>query len=276
VAGYIHGISGYLRVVNMSVQQKDLMILDSYLTSGIDMERRRIFFGNFNCNDDTFFDTTNVVTVLRAIQRMADVTNKKPIELHCYSYGGDIYSALALVDMIEHSGCDFHFYGWGAVMSAATLIMAVCKERYLSENTSVMVHELTSGSEGKATDLHIDTEENMKLQDRMAAIYARQTYPDVSFWETVLRRDLYLTPIEAVRLGLADKVLPRRRKSKSDKTVKNVDKKQFKALVTSIYKKLKIKAPSDIIIDIKDENLEVVPEYDNSEQVVTIEEQKHV
>lgn len=247
-----------------NVQQRDLMLLDSYLMSGVDLERRRIFFGNFSCNDDTWFDTTNVVTVLRAIQRMVDVTNKKPIELHCYSYGGDVYSALALVDMIEHSGCDFHFYGWGAVMSAATLIMAVCKERQLSENTSVMVHELFSGTEGKATDLHIGTEENMKLQDRMIAIYARQSYPDANFWETVLRRDLYLTPTEAVRLGLADKILPRRRKSKVERTVKTVDKKQFKSLVSSIYKKLKIKAPTDIIIDVREDEVEIVPEYDNS------------
>src|SRR5271170_5768045 len=113
--------------------------LTDSLIHGIDLKTRRIYFGRFlDDGDDNPGDFTqaSIELAIRALHKMSLDAPGKPIEIHMNSYGGDPYAMLRLYDEILSCPCQVKFYGGGAIMSAATWIMAVCDERYLYPNAT--------------------------------------------------------------------------------------------------------------------------------------------
>jgi len=220
---------------------------ENAISSGVDESARRIFFGRYLPNaepdEGSRFDDVSISYAVRAIMKMIDQNPKKPIEIHMHSYGGDPYPMMYLCDLILASPCQFKFFGGGAVMSAATWVMAVCDERYLYENTRIMVHSGDLEMDDRFPDAEMNMAEEKRLQDELEHIYAKNSRMPKKFWTEVCKRDLYLSAQEAVTLGLADKVIePKRRgtlrklrqAALSEKIPTNV----MKKLVSKIYDRI--------------------------------------
>src|SRR5579884_1310692 len=175
--------------------------LTDSLIYGIDLKNRRIYFGvpiDWSQEDQGDFTQASVELAIRSMHRMALDAPGKPIELHMNSYGGDMYAMLRLHDEILSCPCQVKFYGGGAIMSAATWIMAVCDERYLYPHATVMVHDGWEDCTGKHTDSQITAAEMKRLQDVLYEIYTANSRMPKEFWEDVCQRDVYLTASEAV------------------------------------------------------------------------------
>lgn len=189
--------------------------LDNFLSYGIDSARRRIYFGDcIETGDEDNGDMTqrSVELAVRALHRLVAEGPGKPIELHMNSGGGDPYAMLRLHDEILSCSCQVKFFGGGVIQSSATWIMAVCDERYLYPNATVMVHDGSEGFEGTHTDAQVAMAEAKRLQDLLYDIYAANSRMPRAFWADVCQRDLYLTAQETVTLGLADKIVePKKR-----------------------------------------------------------------
>lgn len=248
---------------------KQADVIENYLKYGVDLHHRRIYFGDADWVDGDEFNFSSVSYAIRAIDKMLDISNK-PIEIHMSSYGGDAYAMLALHDKILESQCKFIFYGSGFIMSAATWIMAICDERWLSDNTTIMVHDGWSGGIGKSTDVKIDTDENERLSRKLEEIYAANSHMPADFWKAVCRRDLYLTADEAVTLGLADAVIAFRKRGNFRKGPRTTtfgtppSKRSMKSLITKLYTRIKLDVPKNINIEVKKEEFEDISEYDNT------------
>lgn len=237
--------------------------LTDNLAYGVDLKNRRIYFGaNLDVaevEDSTDFNATSVEIAIRAMHRMASDAPGKPIEIHMSSYGGDTYSMLRLHDEILACPCQVKFFGGGAIMSSATWIMAVCDERYLRPNATVMLHEVSSDSGGKHTDIQVDALFDVKLMERLYQIYEDNSRMPKEFWQDICQRDLYLSASEAVSLGLADKVLePKKRgnlrKMRQATMKKGPDSKEMKTLITDIYGRIKrVKIPKIELNEFKKE-----------------------
>lgn len=220
--------------------------LTDNLAYGVDLKNRRIYFGvnldTADADDSTSFTLSSVEMAVRAMHRMATEAPNKPIELHMSSYGGDTYAMLRLHDEILACPCQVKFFGSGPIMSSASFIMSICDERNLHPNTVVMVHELSSGGGGKHTDIKIDAAENNRLMNQLCSIYEANSRMPLEFWLDITQRDVYLTASEAVSLGLADRILePKKRgnlrKARQAAMRKEIDEKDMKNLVKSIYER---------------------------------------
>jgi ATP-dependent Clp protease protease subunit len=184
--------------------------LDDLLYSGVDSKNRRIYFGDYTDQADLEVGevtSRSVESAVRALHHMLNEDSQKPIELHMSSPGGDPYQMLRLYDEILACPCPVKFIGGGIIASSATWIMCACDERYLHPNTTVMVHDGTEGYEGTHTDAKVAMAEAVRLQDKLYDIYAANSRMPREFWEDVCQRDLYLTAEEALKLGLADKIV---------------------------------------------------------------------
>lgn len=225
--------------------------LTDILAYGVDLKNRRIYFGiNLDVaegGNSSGFSTASVEYAIRAMHRMAMDAPGKPIEIHMNSEGGDVDAAYRLHDEILACPCQIKFYGGGAVMSAATIVMCVCDERYLHPNATVMVHEgseeTTEGNSSTHTSVLINAAESKRVNDIMYGIYAANSRMPKDFWEDICQQDVYMAPGEAVSLGLADKVLePKKRgnfrKMRQHHMKKEVDPKEFKKLIKSVYKRI--------------------------------------
>lgn len=227
--------------------------LSDQLIYGIDFKARRIHFGiglDHSEEDPGGFSGASVEMAVRAIHKMIQDAPSKPIEIHMNSYGGDPYAMLYLVDVILSSPCQFKFFGGGAIMSSATWVMAVCDERWLYPNATVMIHDGSdSASDMKHTDKLIDAKEARRLQDKLNKIYAENSRMPEEFWADIVQRDVYLVPEEAIMLGLADKIVEYKKRGNLRKTRqlilnKKPDNKDFKKLIKDIYARIeRVKIP---------------------------------
>lgn len=232
------------------------------LIYGIDLKNRRLYFGvGLDWTEESIGDFTqaSIELAIRALHKMVSDAPGKPIEIHMNSYGGDPYAMLRLYDEILACPCQVKFFGGGAIMSAATWIMAVCDERYLHQNATVMVHDGSEGYDGKHTDVQITASEMKRLQDKLYDIYEANSRMPKEFWQDVCQRDLYLTASEAVSLGLADKIVePKKRgnlrKMRQAALKKTPETGEMRKLINELYKRInKVKVPKIELNDIQPE-----------------------
>lgn len=247
---------------------------ENYLVYGIHIPNRKIHFGYLNHSEteDEYghdFHFTSVALAIRAIDLMVTM-NSKPIEIHMTSWGGCPENMLALLDKIMESPCPIKFYGRGRISSAATWIMAVADERYLAENTTIMVHDGSAGYHGDTTNLDIYTKENNRLQEVLNEIYAKNSRMPKDFWDAIVRRDVFLTAEEAIILGLADAIIPYKGRSQFRKGIraKNFENPptpaKLKKLVNRIAEQTKMVQLKSIEIHTPHDKEEEIPEYDNT------------
>jgi ATP-dependent Clp protease, protease subunit len=237
---------------------------------GFDRKKRRIYFGTTKVEENDDHGSVCWKSVEDAIRQMHVLVKdnaRKPIEIHSYSWGGDVYAMLRMIDEIEACPCKVVFIGGGKIASAMTWIMAVCDERLLHKNTVVMLHDGVDSVEGKHTDVQVDAKHGLDLQERIDKIFAHNSIMPFEFWQDVLQRDVYMTAEETIQIGLADKIIePKKRgnlrRSRIALMNKPRDAKEMKKLVKSMYertnrknmRKLELEIPKeqcdpDVIVD---------------------------
>lgn len=234
--------------------------LEEYLDAGIDIGKRRIYFGILGDEDGEYVNWHTIERVIRGMHRMYDA-GTGPIEIHMSCCGGCPYSMLRLVDEIESSPCQIKFVGSGQIMSAATWIMASCDYRTVHKNTRIMLHDGFSGAEDRHTDFLISAEEEKILQDRLYEMYASNSRMPKEFWADICQRDVFLTPEESLNLGLIDEIIqPKKRgnvrKLREKALAKHPSVNTLTKLTNSIYKRIHRKTPTKLVVEIKKEEFE--------------------
>jgi ATP-dependent Clp protease protease subunit len=134
------------------------------------------------------------------------------LTLYVNSIGGDLYQALALIDMMNISRLPIRTIGYGTVMSAAFLIVAsgTPGERYVTKNCGIMCHQMSATEEvGKYHDIKATRKETDRLNQAMYNILKSTTGLDGRVIKTKLlpAHDVYMTPEEMIEYGAADQIL---------------------------------------------------------------------
>lgn len=134
---------------------------------------------------------------------------KKDIYLYINSPGGSVYDGLAIYDTINHIKNDVVTVGMGlqASMGAFLLSSGTQGKRSILPHAKVMIHQPSSGTRGKVSDMEIDLEESLKLKKQLNEILAKNTGKTIKQIEKDSDRDYWMTATEAVKYGLADKVI---------------------------------------------------------------------
>jgi len=235
--------------------------LDEILTFGIDIEKRRIYFGIIDSDNGSDVGWGSIEAVVRGMHRMYEKSSA-PIEIHMSCPGGDPYEMLRLVDEIEASPVQVKFVGSGLIASAATWIMAVCDLRMLHKNTYVLVHDGSDQLEDRHTDFQIASKHFQNLQDKLYDIFEQNSRMPKAFWQDVCQRDLYLTAEETVLLGLADKVVQSRKRGSVRRTrnaalSERVDNKTMQKTIKSIYERISKKSiPKLSLNELREEEID--------------------
>ena len=98
-------------------------------------------------------DSESVNDIIQLIYEINDEDTRKtqvePIQLIINSLGGEMYSGLALIDIIENSRIPIHTICYGSAMSMALIVYAAGYQRYASKNATFMYHEAAYPIEGK-------------------------------------------------------------------------------------------------------------------------------
>ena len=86
---------------------------------------------------------------------------KKDISIYINSPGGSVYDAFAIYDTINFIKADVSTIAVGMAASAAAFLLSsgTKGKRFALPHSKIMIHQPSSGTRGKVTDMEIDLEE---------------------------------------------------------------------------------------------------------------------
>ena len=133
----------------------------------------------------------------------------KDISLYINSPGGSVYSGLAIYDTMRFIKPDVSTICCGIAMSMGAVILAggAHGKRMALPNSKVMIHQVTSGFEGQATDIEIHARETIALRELLDSKYALHTGRTTEQVRTDMERDNFMTPVQARDYGLIDSII---------------------------------------------------------------------
>ncbi len=148
----------------------------------------------------------------------------KDISLFINSPGGLVTAGLAIYDTMQFVSCDVATYVMGQAASMGSFLAqaGAAGKRFVLPESRTMIHRVSSGTPGTRGSVHVQElqfedakrsfEESQRINQRLTELYVKhntagKTYDDM--FET-MKFDTFLSAKEAVKWGLADKVLNKR------------------------------------------------------------------
>lgn len=137
---------------------------------------------------------------------------KKDIHIYINSPGGSVTAGLAIYDTMQFMTCDVNTYCIGicASMGSVLLTAGTKGKRFCLPNSHVMIHQVSGGASGTASDVERTIGFMFNLKKRLNGILAHHTGKSVEQIEHDSDRDNYMSAEESMAYGLVDKVLSRR------------------------------------------------------------------
>jgi ATP-dependent Clp protease protease subunit len=137
--------------------------------------------------------------------------NHKPIHLVVSTYGGSVDEMFSLYDTIRFLPCPVHTIALGKVMSAGVLLLAsgVKGKRMIGSSARLMMHPISGGFYGNVFESMSETAEFKRLQDLMVNSLQKESSMTKEQIENIMKsgHDYYVTPEEAIKLGIVDRII---------------------------------------------------------------------
>ena len=170
------------------------------------LKDRIIFLG-----EDVNEHTANLVVAQMLFLESQD--SKKDIIFYINSPGGSVYDGMAIYDTMQFVKCDIQTVGLGvqASMGAFLLSSGTKGKRYMLPHATTMIHQPSSGTRGKVTDMEIDLKEGLRLKKQLNQILAKNTGQKLAKIEQDVERDYWMTAEESKKYGLIDEIITNRK-----------------------------------------------------------------
>lgn len=129
------------------------------------------------------------------------------IKLRINSFGGSVFAGMAILDAIRNLKSEVHTYIDGAAASAATIISVAGKKRFIGKNSLMLIHQLSSASYGKFSEMEDDMENNRRIMKMIKDVYKQYTKVPMKQIDEILKHDLWFDSAKCLELGLVDQIL---------------------------------------------------------------------
>jgi len=177
--------------------------VEAYFENGVDVANRRVFL-------DKDIDADSIGFAIKGLYLMETENKETPVEMFISSYGGSLYDALALYDIMNTISCPIHTFAFGKCMSAAPLLLAAGEpgQRWVAPHLSMMHHDMSSSEEGTKSFLEGSMEHMKVLYKQWISLLVKHSNQSFKWWNAKSRlpNDFYYTADEAIEWGLADQV----------------------------------------------------------------------
>lgn len=183
----------------MAKMDKDWV--DAYFDHGVDVTNRRVFL-------DSEIEEGSVGPVVKGLYLMETISSTEAIEMFISSFGGSLYDAIGLYDIMNTIKCPIHTFAFGKCMSAAPLLLAAGEpgHRWVAPHVSFMHHDMSAAEEGTRQFLAAGVKHMDKLYEQWISLLVKHSNKDRRWWDHRTQRpyDFYYSAEEALDWGLAD------------------------------------------------------------------------
>lgn len=187
-------------MANKKMFDKDWV--EAYFENGVDVANRRIFVGDI--------DAETVDYAIKGLYLMDTESTTKPCEMFISSYGGTMYDALALYDIMNTLECPIHTFAYGKCMSAAPLLLAagVPGQRWVAPHVAFMHHDWSDEIEGTGAQIEAAVKHTKQIGEMSTKLLAQHSSKTFKWWNDRAKKphDFYFSAEEAIDWGLADQM----------------------------------------------------------------------
>lgn len=141
------------------------------------------------------------------------------IDLFINSPGGDVFDAMAILNVIRRTEARVVAHVDGIAASAASFIAMGADELVMGRNSELMIHDASTIAWGNATELGEIVDHLNRISDNIASVYAEKAGGEPATWRDKMLAETWYSADEAVTAGLADRVDADRDKSEVKNTV---------------------------------------------------------
>ena len=129
------------------------------------------------------------------------------LKLLINSGGGSITAGISSMDTILRSKVPVHTYVDGFCASAATFLSVVGNYRFMSRNSYMLIHQLSTNFWGKYTEFE-DEKQNLDLMmETIKRVYKEYTKVPEKKLDEILKHDLMWDAETCKTLGLVDEIV---------------------------------------------------------------------
>jgi len=156
-------------------------------------------------------NVANLVVAQMLFLQMADP--KKDINIYINSPGGSVTAGLAIYDTMQFVTCDVATYcvGIAASMGAVLLAAGTRGKRYALPNSDIMIHQVSGGAQGTASDVERTVEWMFKIKKRLIHILSQHTGKSEEQVALDSDRDYWMSAEDARAYGVVDEVVKSRK-----------------------------------------------------------------
>ncbi len=136
----------------------------------------------------------------------------KDISMYINSPGGSVYAGLAIYDTMQYIKPDVQTICVGIAMSMGALLLCggAKGKRMATPNSKILIHQVSGGFSGQATDIEIHAREIIDIRRRLDEIIAGHTGQDIDRVKQDTERDYFMSAEEAVEYSIVDRVIENR------------------------------------------------------------------
>ena len=140
----------------------------SSLIKELELQKNPVIIRVNSFNEDSAKDFQSKIS-------LAHNTGQKVIPVVIDSYGGQVYSLMAMISSIKHSELPVATIVEGKAMSCGALLFSFGEEgmRYMDPDATVMIHDVSAGQHGKVEELKANAEESERLNKKVYTMMAR-------------------------------------------------------------------------------------------------------
>lgn len=163
-------------------------------------------------NEILFFsDITeeSILDFLEAFKKLENETLKKYVDNPCAkpcikitinSGGGDLFSGIAAMNIIEKSRVKVITEVQGSCCSAATFLLLAGHERRMGKDAFVLIHQITTGQFwGKFQELKAECDNCSKFMKRIETVYRTKTKIPDKIFKKMMKRDVFIDSAECIK-----------------------------------------------------------------------------
>ncbi len=163
-------------------------------------------------NEIYYYEDIDKEQILELIYQIKNLTNELQyqslrynfnpiINLHIYSDGGDAFMGLSIYDFIKENKVPIYTFVNGNIASAATFMYLAGTKRYMSPNSTILIHQISTSFWGKFEDLKDECRNTTELMKIVKDLYSENTLMKKKQLDDILKRELFLTYNECEKLG---------------------------------------------------------------------------
>jgi ATP-dependent Clp protease protease subunit len=136
----------------------------------------------------------------------------KDVSIYINSPGGSVYAGLAIYDAMQFIKPDVSTICVGVAMSMGALLLAGGTEgkRMALPNSKILIHQVSGGFSGQATDIEIHAKEIIDVRRRLDEIISKHTGQPLDKVAKDTERDYFMSAQEAMEYKIVDRVIEHR------------------------------------------------------------------